>query len=246
MALTGGASLNSVPSAKQLTLSSNYVDFTVAAGSWTQQYLPEVMDEEAKVFGNRTISGFLSQVGAEEAMASDQVVWSEMGRLHLAYICNITNLTAGTPGGGRITITDHIDGATTYTANSHGIRPGDTVLLTTTAGTLKCHVHTAAVGANVIDLVPYGQANLGAAGVTMVTGVNNGRVLVYGSEFGKGSGARTRGNEPDHTTFTNKPIILRDYYEVSGSDASQIGWIEVAGEEGQSGYLWYVKASGDT
>tara|TARA_R100000700_G_scaffold11255_1_gene16271 strand:+ start:301 stop:1809 length:1509 start_codon:yes stop_codon:yes gene_type:complete len=246
MALTPGASLNSVPSARQLTLSSNYVDFTVAAGSWTQQYLPEVMEEEAKVFGNRTISGFLSQVGAEEAMASDQVVWSEMGRLHLAYICNITSLTAGTPGGGRITITDHIDGATTYTANSHGIRPGDTVLLTTTAGTLKCHVHTAAVGANVIDLVPYGQANLGSPGVTMVTGVNNGRVLVYGSEFGKGSGARTRGNEPDHTTFTNKPIILRDYYEVSGSDASQIGWIEVAGEEGQSGYLWYVKASGDT
>ena len=238
--------MNSVPSARQLTLSSNYVDFTVAAGSWTQQYLPEVMEEEAKVFGNRTISGFLSQVGAEEAMASDQVVWSEMGRLHLAYICNITSLTAGTPGGGRITITDHIDGATTYTANSHGIRPGDTVLLTTTAGTLKCHVHTAAVGANVIDLVPYGQANLGSPGVTMVTGVNNGRVLVYGSEFGKGSGARTRGNEPDHTTFTNKPIILRDYYEVSGSDASQIGWIEVAGEEGQSGYLWYVKASGDT
>ena len=246
MALTGGGSLNSVPSARQLTLASNYVDFTVAAGSWTQQYLPEVMEEEAKVFGNRTISGFLSQVGAEEAMASDQVVWSEMGRLHLAYICNITSLTAGTPGGGRITITDHIDGATTYTANSHGIRPGDTVLLTTTAGTLKCHVHTAAVGANVIDLVPYGQANLGSPGVTMVTGVNNGRVLVYGSEFGKGSGARTRGNEPDHTTFTNKPIILRDYYEVSGSDASQIGWIEVAGEEGQSGYLWYVKASGDT
>ena len=238
--------MNSVPSAKQLTLSSNYVDFTVAAGSWTQQYLPEVMEEEAKVFGNRTISGFLSQVGAEEAMASDQVVWSEMGRLHLAYIVDITNLTAGTPGGGRITIKDHIDGATTYTANTHGIRPGDTVLLTTTAGTLKCHVHTAATGSNVVDLVPYGQANLGSAGVTMVTGTNNGRLLVYGSEFGKASGARTRGNEPDHKTFTNKPIILRDYYEVSGSDASQIGWVEVAGEEGQSGYLWYVKASGDT
>ena len=246
MALTPGGSLNSVPSAKQLTLSSNYLDFTTAADGWAKQYLPEVMEEEVKVFGNRTISGFLAQVGAEEAMASDQVIWSEMGRLHLAYIVDINNLTAGTLGGGRVVIKDHIDGATTYTANSHGIRPGDTVLLTTVAGTLKCHVEVANTSSNNIDLVPYGQANLGSAGVTMVTGTNNGRLLVYGSEFGKGSGARTRGNEPDHKTFTNKPIILRDYYEVSGSDASQIGWIEVAGEEGQSGYMWYVKASGDT
>jgi hypothetical protein len=39
---------------------------------------------------------------------------------------------------------------------------------------------------------------------------------------------------------------LKDYYEVSGSDASQIGWVEVTGEEGQNGYLWYLKAEGDT
>jgi hypothetical protein len=43
------------------------------------------MEKEAEVFGNRTISGFLSQVGAEESMTSDQVVWSEQGRLHLSY-----------------------------------------------------------------------------------------------------------------------------------------------------------------
>ena len=39
---------------------------------------------------------------------------------------------------------------------------------------------------------------------------------------------------------------MKDYYEVSGSDASQVGWVEVSGEEGQSGYLWYLKAEGDT
>ena len=35
-------------------------------------------------------------------------------------------------------------------------------------------------------------------------------------------------------------------YEVSGSDAAQIGWVEVSGEEGQNGYMWYLKAEGDT
>ena len=43
------------------------------------------MEKEAEVFGPRTISGFLSQVGAEEAMTADQVVWSEQSRLHLSY-----------------------------------------------------------------------------------------------------------------------------------------------------------------
>jgi hypothetical protein len=40
--------------------------------------------------------------------------------------------------------------------------------------------------------------------------------------------------------------IMKDYYAVSGSDASQVGWVEVTGEEGQNGYLWYLKAEGDT
>jgi hypothetical protein len=39
---------------------------------------------------------------------------------------------------------------------------------------------------------------------------------------------------------------MKDAYEISGSDASQIGWVEISGEAGQSGYLWYLKAEGDT
>ena len=52
-------------------------------------------------------------------------------------------------------------------------------------------------------------------------------ILVYGSEYAKGETITlqtmvlysSRGaNEPDFKTFSNKPIILKDYYEVSGSD----------------------------
>ena len=35
-------------------------------------------------------------------------------------------------------------------------------------------------------------------------------------------------------------------YHVSGSDASAIGWVEVSGEDGANGYLWYLKAEGET
>ena len=94
MAITPGGSLNSVPAPLQQALTSNYIDFTATAtAGWAQQYLPDLMEKEAEVFGNRTISGFLSQVGAEESMSSDQVVWSEQGRLHLSYIATMTHVS---------------------------------------------------------------------------------------------------------------------------------------------------------
>ena len=52
--------------------------------------------------------------------------------------------------------------------------------------------------------------------------------------------------EPQFKTFTNKPMIIKDHFEINGSDTAQIGWVEVAGEAGQNGYLWYLKSSGDT
>ena len=245
--IVAGGSLNQVPGAIQgQTLNTNYLDFASGTSDWATQYLPEVMEKEAEVFGNRTVSGFLSQVGAEEAMSSDQVIWSEQGRLHLAYVASVASLAGGTNGAGQITIRDHIDTNATYAVTTHGIRAGDTVLLATTAGTLKCYVSLAATGTDTVELSPYTQANLGSAGVTMVTGTDNARVFVYGSEFIKGAAGRARSNIAEHVTLSNKPIILKDYYEVSGSDSAQIGWVEVSGEDGQSGYFWYLKSAGET
>jgi hypothetical protein len=47
--------------------------------------LPEIYEQEVERYGNRTLSGFLRMVGAEMPMTSDQVVWSEQNRLHIAY-----------------------------------------------------------------------------------------------------------------------------------------------------------------
>ena len=52
--------------------------------------------------------------------------------------------------------------------------------------------------------------------------------------------------EADDFIFENSPIILKDKYEVSGSDMAQIGWIEVTTENGASGYLWYLKSEHET
>ena len=117
MAITAGGSLNSVAAPQQQALASNYIDFTDGSTGWEQQYLPDLMEKESAVFGNRTVSGFLSQVGAEEASASDQVVWSEQSRLHLSYVCTVD---ADGDTNGTLTITTDIDGNAITT--THGIR----------------------------------------------------------------------------------------------------------------------------
>ena len=258
MPLTPGSLLNSVPASQKQTLASNYLDFTSGANDWAQQYLPDLMEKEAEVFGPRTIAGFLNQVGAEEPMTSDQVVWSEQGRLHLSYLGNVNSATAGAdPGTGvaniaQVTIEDDIDGnvGSGFTAANHGIRVNDTIIVANSDGVFKCLVSV--VNGAVLDVLPYGQSALSLNATSKGT-----TILVYGSEFGKGqqyvapagttNTTDARGaNEPTFKSFTNKPIILKDYYEVSGSDTSRIGWIEVASEAGASGYLWYLKAEADT
>ncbi len=247
MAITPGGSLNSVPASQRQTLSSNYIDFTAqGTAGWAQQYLPDLMEKEAEVFGNRTISGFLAQVGAEEAMSADQVIWSEQGRLHLSYKGTVNT------GTGALSITHDIDDVALTT--THGIRRNDIVIVATAEGTIKCLVTDGFVGtADIVTVKPYEVENIDDSSTFSTAAAAACTVLVIGSEWAKGVNGQgsaasdeAKAVKPTHTSFTNKPIIMKDYYEISGSDASQIGWVEISGEDGQSGYLWYLKAEGDT
>ena len=258
MAITAGGNLNSVHSSQKQTLATNYLDFTgTTDNTWAQQYVPDLMEKEAEIFGQRTISGFLAQVGAEEAMTSDQVVWSEQSRLHISLIG-----TVATAGGtnGTFTVISDIDGNIAgdgFTVADHGVRTGDICLIASAGKVTQCRVRDADTA--VIQVEPYDVATLAGH----QTGGSAGRLLVVGSEFGKGveyyaadsgdgtaayttAASRTPANEPTFKSFSNKPIIMKDYYEVSGSDASRIGWVEISAEDGTGGYLWYLKAEADT
>ena len=240
MAITSASGIDAAP--RKQTLSSNYIDFTSAATEgWAQQYLPDLMAQEAEIYGKRTIAGFLAQVGAEEASASDRVIWSEQGRLHLAYKATNEDVSANI-----FTITADVDGNTVdgSSGNVHGIRIGDMVLVSNSSLTLRGYVSN--VNATTATILPYADADFDLAGFADSAGASAYRILVIGSEFEKGTDGRSTANTPKFTSYSNKHIIMKDYYEVSGSDVSQVGWVEVAGEEGQNGYMWYLKAAGDT
>ena len=231
MAITAGGNLNSIPSATQNALASNYIDFTVTAGSFAQQYLPDLMAQEAEVFGNRTISGFLAQVGAEEAMSADQVIWSEQGRLHLAYTGTIDASAS------LVTVSGLVGSNASYTSGSHGLRVGDTCIVASSLVTYPGRV--SAVSTNDVTILPYTQGHASETGIGMADGAVT--VLKYGSEWKKGSDTPySTANEPKFKSFSNKPVIIRDMYHVSGSDSSAIGWVEVTGEDGGPGAVSYT------
>ena len=237
-----------VPSQTQQVLNTNYLTFNDAAGGGTfaQQYLPEIYEQEVERYGNRTLSGFLRMVGAELPMTSDQVIWSEQNRLHIAYnSCEFADAA-----GNEASIITLGGGATALNV----ISVNDTVVVLDPAGLESKGIVTAVTGtgaaAGTITVQPFGNTSLTDDGFA-ATGL---KVFVYGSAYSKGTSIGAGGGnsadrvsvEPVLTQYANSPIIIRSQYTVAGSDMAQIGWVEVATEDGTSGYLWYLKAESET
>ena len=235
------------PSQKQQTLESNYLNFTDGSGNdFAQQYLPEIYEQEIERYGNRTLSGFLRMVGAEMPMSSDQIVWSEQNRLHIAY----NTVTAATS----TTLTFAINSSTVSNGNTYVdnvISKGQTLVVMnpTTGKELKVlvtdSVNTSTTLAT-ITVATYTQANLYTNSVFDNT-VGALKIFVYGSEHRKGTkDDDIKSVTPTFTQYSNSPIIIKERYAISGSDTAQIGWVEIATEDGASGYLWYLKAESET
>jgi hypothetical protein len=234
------------PSQKQQVLVDNYLSFTDGTNDFAQQYLPEIYEQEVERYGNRTLSGFLRMVGAEMPMTSDQVVWSEQNRLHIAY----EPVTCAS----NATLTFVLDATAGKDFVANVISANDTLVVMdpATGEELKVFVETSvdtSATLATITVKPYTQANLhsNGSGEVDLTGKTDLKIFVFGSEFRKGTAdGRERSITPSFTQFNNSPIIIKDRYVVNGSDAAQIGWVEVATEDGTSGYLWYLKAESET
>ena len=240
------------PSQKQQLLSDNYLSFDGGTGTgdsdtFAQQYLPEIYEQEVERYGNRTLSGFLRMVGAEMPMSSDQVIWSEQNRLHIAY--NNVDIFGDDVASNKLTF---VVGGTGKEFVENVISANQTIVILDPAGVeVKALVTNSSTSGGVATLVvaPYTAGDL--TGLSIAGDL---KIFVYGSEYKKGStladsgvaGEEYRSVNPSFTQFSNSPIIIRNKFVVSGSDMAQIGWVEVATEDGTGGYLWYLKAESET
>ena len=236
-----------VPSPIQTPSPSAYLAFNGGANDFAQQYLPEIYEQEVERYGNRTLSGFLRMVGAEMPMTSDQVIWSEQNRLHISYdACTVV----ATGANNAATVTPTVVGVSVVVSVNDTVVLLDPVSGAEAKGIVISSTPGPIAGGGLFVVQPFANATFAAQGIG-ATGV---KVFVYGSDYtkgttigaGVGNSAARVSVDPSFTQFSNSPVIIRDQYVVTGSDMAQIGWVEVATEDGASGYLWYLKAESET
>ena len=181
---------------------------------YSNQYLPDVHADLVRRYGNQSVVGFLNYLGAEMSMESDQTTWSEKGRLHdLQVGVNRVGLVLNTTG-------------------PHTVRVNETVTISDATATDRALV--TAVTATTITVAPYAAAGL-TVGTTAL------QVFVDGSEYRQGSAGVEGSLDTTADFFTNKPVIIRDKFSVSGSRMTQVSWVKVKG-----GYIWYLESEFDT
>ena len=219
------------PSAERVALPSNYI----TNFDFLNQYLPDTYEKEFERYGNRTVASFLRMVGAEMPTNSDMIKWAEQGRLHTKY----TQVTLAATGAtvGVLTVNDVLNPV----GSNIAVRIGQTIFISdNTAGSnLTNKAVVTGVTATTITVAFY-------EALSVVPTATNLTVMIYGSEFAKGTNGMVDSLESNDVFFSNKPIIIKDTYEVSGSDMAQIGWVEISTENGGSGYLWYMKSEHET
>ena len=264
MAFTSGVPAALQPTQSKALYAGNYIDFTDSSfNMWAQQFLPDVYEQEVERYGNRSIGSFLRMVSAEMPSTSDQIIWTEQGRLHTRYANAIylsaaaTMPTSGTTPGtanastsGGVVLNFNVPtaqptslGITTQGTTAVNFRKGQTVMIQAQSSATSAVGGTGAVIKGVVTNVSgnYFQVK-SLTGIPAITNAERFTALAYGSEFAKGTGNFTEKLDPSYATFTNSPIILKEHYSINGSDTAQIGWIEVTSENGASGYLWYLKS----
>ncbi len=219
---TLGGSTSLTPAPGKNLQNSSYL--SNADYDFAQQYLPDLYEKEFERYGNRSVASFLRMVGAELPSSSDLIKWSEQGRLH-------------------VTATGTITDGDTIAVTGHSFRDNQTIIVSRNSDGVQAKaLITDASAADSIEVAAFGSADLDVPfdAADAVT------IFVYGSEFKKGTAGMSGSLEADFEAKENNPIIIKDKYEVSGSEMAHVGWVEVTTENGASGYLWYLKSEHET
>ncbi len=187
---------------------------------------PDNRTQLVKTFGNQGITGFLQLVGAvKTAGTADEVQWWEEQRLHP----QASFVATGAVASGK-TITIPITSASS--GNTFVLRQNDVVLWNNTQRAIVAAVTSASV-----TLSNLANADLAAA----VTGVTY-NLPIIGNLYGQGTDQPSQYLESNIVRRTNPYMIIKEIFKVTGSQATNIGWVDVGGGD----YRWFIKGEADT
>ena len=187
---------------------------------------PDNRTQLIKTFGNQGITGFLQLVGAvKTAGTADEVQWWEEQRLHPT-----ANFTAT----GTVTAAKNITipFTTSSSGNTFNLRVNDVVLWNSVQRAI-----VAAITSSTVTLSNLADATLSGA----VSGIAY-SLPVIGNLYGQGTDQPTQFLESNVVRRTNPYMIMKEIYKVTGSQATNIGWVDVGGGD----YRWFIKGEADT
>jgi hypothetical protein len=178
---------------------------------------PDVREMLVKTYGDQGITGFLTLTGAvKNAGQADQVEWFEEGRRHRLYYGDkvVTAAAAGTD----LQFTSTATGSTQLGTQKYDVlmhlASGERIFLTDggTTGAWK---------------------TLSGGNVTIA---DNDEFALIGNMYPQGSDQPSKYMEPEIARYRNPFMIVKERYQVTGSQATNIGYINT----GNGDYRWFM------
>ncbi len=205
-------------------------DKYISLGDLLDPTKPDNRDLLIQAYGDQGITGFLQLTGAvNNAGTADEVQWWEEGRLHKVLTTAADGLQAG--GGDGQAAELHVGAFTEE--NDAPARLND-VLLTPSGQRLFVSGFDATNDELLVKRLDGGTVVAESA-----TGLN---IAIIGNIYGQGTDQPSIFYKPGIRKFINPYIITKETYAVNGSQATNIGWVNV----GNGDYRWYVKGEMDT
>jgi len=193
----------------------------------------EVMPDLVETYGDQGITGFLKLTGAINAGgASDQIDWWEAGRRHKTLAYTAGNTTIDGSGSDFVTITD--------AAVKAGCQAND-VLMDASSGArfiVKSGGFGTGTATNVV-LLKLDGTDVGTSDIDAST--TGGTLVILGNMYAQGTNQPTAFRESDIVRYKNPFMIVKGRHEVNGSQATNIGWVNVGGGE----HRWFMYAEAE-
>jgi hypothetical protein len=236
VSLGSGMILN--PTSVALATQDNYVSALTTAA--LAMHKRDVDENFVKRYGSQGITGLLELVGAKK-----ETTQTKFEHYEEAFIHNRVKLTSPGSYGGTsdvfvYTAEDNTDQSGTPDQSIDGtntdtpVRPNDVLLAP--SGDLMF----------VQSVATNGDPTLSALDGTPSMAVSTlGEYAIVGNMHGENS-VQPSSLMPRVHTYTNECMIIKESFEVSGTEATNVIYFKVDNEKMGSGYLWYLKGEADT
>ena len=219
---TNAGASNVAPASLKLS-PDKYVALGTLVDDWSK---PDNRELLVSTYGDQGITGFLQLTGAvTNAGTQDEVQYWEEGRLHKKLTVDTTN---GITGGA----TGTIDHAAFAVGTDEPVRLNDVLL---TPGGQRLVVIAYDDTNNELDVKRLDGENVVAEATAS-------ECAIIGNIYAQGTDQPKKFYDTDIIKRTNPFIITKETYAVNGSQATNIGWVNL----GNGDYRWYVKGEQDT